>query len=436
MTPLAIMRASDVEELLSALGASMAAVIEGAQAFVVLVDPATGYPDLTALRTTSQPGPIQLCTLDFEQHHDLFKRLAQGKTVTINQNLAWVLPDGGQAAGSGPLLLLPLIHQGSLQAFACLLLPPGSEPAPAAEELLRGLCEQAAPLLVRMRELETLRKANAELIGLLEGSGQPERVAGLIQAKNELEAIVEIKSHLICNLVHELRNPLVALRGYTRMVLEERAGRINPTQREYLGIVADNSARLMNLINNLVHYAASRELRPQPLDLRGLGLDALRRIRPLAVGKGIRIKVHIGPDEFMIMGDKEKLAQVFDDLLMNAVKFSDNGGEIAVEFLRDGADQVTVKVSDTGVAIPPGLLDKIADRYAPAERRADSAAEGVAARLSSVHNTIRLHGGRISISAKVGEASSFVFTLPALKERAAQEASPVHDQASSSSSGR
>jgi len=438
MTPTALMDTSGLEELLSAAGARMSAAIGRGYASVVPIDPATGYPDLAALRTPHLAGPIRLCALDFEQHCDVFRRLAQGEAVTIDEHLDWGLPpEENGAGGDRTVLLLPIIHEGSLEAFACLVVPRGRGATPATVTALRELCAQTAPPLARMRELETLRKRNAETVALLEGCGAPERVAGLIQAKNELEAIVEIKSHLISNLAHEFRTPLVAVRGYTRMLLEERAGNINPTQREYLSTVADNATRLVNLLNNLLHYTASRELRPQALDLRSLGLAALQRIRPLAVEKGIRIKVHISPEEFMIVGDKVKLAQVFDDLLSNALKFTNRGGEIAVDFARQGGDEVTVKVSDTGVTIPPGLLDKIAGRRARAEQRPDGGAgEGTATHLSSVHDIIRLHGGRISVTAKVGEGTSFVFTLPALRAQADQEAIPVHDQASSSSSGR
>lgn len=438
MTTGAITGAADLEELLAAFSSSAAGLIEDGQAFVVLIDPTTGYPDLAAFRAANQLAPVQLCTLDFQQHYDLFKRLARGEHVTITDSTDLLLPQhGGEEPGPYTLLLIPVISTSGLEALLCLAFPAHRPaPSPAALECMRQLCRQAAPLLVRMRELEVLRKKNAELIQLLQGSAEPESVAGLLQAKNELEAIVEIKSHLVANLVHELRTPLVAVRGYTKMILEGRAGQINSTQRDYLTIVAENANRLVNLINNLVNFTASQQLRLQALDLRGLGLDSLRRIRPLAMQKAVRIKVNIAAEPFTIMGDKEKLAQVFDDLLMNAVKFTDGGGEIVVEFSRGDEDEVSVKVSDTGVGIPPGLLDKIFDRYSQADRPAARGKDRLVAGLSSVHDIIRLHGGRISVASKVGEGSTFIFTLPAIKARRPQEVIPSHDQASSSSSGR
>jgi signal transduction histidine kinase len=204
------------------------------------------------------------------------------------------------------------------------------------------------------------------------------------------------------------------------MVLDERAGPINSTQREYLTIVSENSNRLVSLINwisNLVQLTGER-LRLEFVDLRELWRESRRTIQATATERSIKIVEKIPSEPFTVLGDREKLAQVFNTLLQNAVKFTDPGGEISVEFSGAPEDNRTVRISDTGVGIPPELLEKIFDRYHatdnPPQRGQDTAGMG----FSLVHDIIRLHGGKIVVTSKVGEGSSFVFTLPPLKPRA------------------
>ena len=402
--------------LIKALLSSTSDLLESADVLVILADPATGTLNFASSGDMPGIGPEYLYDLKsfLEANPDLLQKLARGEQTLLDAdfaNLARVV--------RGHLLLTPLVHPSGYEGLLCVLVP--GKPSAANRSQLRMLCQQVAPVLGQMRELEALRSENAELrqqarrIPELE-----ESMANAVQATSELEAVAQTRSELLAKIPHELRAPLVAIRGYTKMILDERAGPVNNTQREYLTIVSENSNRLVSLINwisNLVQLTGEK-LRLEYVDLRELWREARGGIQAAAAERAIKIIEKIPSEPVTVLGDREKLAQVFNTLLQNAVKFTDRDGEISVEFSGGPEEDRTVRISDTGVGIPQELLDKIFDRYhqtdSQQQRNNDAAGTG----FSIVHDIIRLHGGKIVVTSKVGEGSSFVFTLPPLKPRA------------------
>ena len=463
----AIAQAGNLNELVEALRASVTGFLPGVETFVVLTDRQTGRPEVASLPVASDArsdvvrdgaedtGRGRLPCWNWDGDPRVFEKLVQGHDVMIPHapegegGPAAIDPAGrarartpaGRDAASGRfsrLLVLPVRYRAGLEALLCVAVPEGGE-APAAGEMdsLRQLCEQAGPFVAAMREVEALRQRNAQLLELL-GAG-PESASALAELRREkgqLEAVLEIKRHLVSNLVHELRSPLVALRGYARLLSDGRAGPLNPTQQRYVGVISENTGRLVTLVNSLLKFANSQPLQLQPFDLRAVAEEAIERIAGLAAEKPVRVVRTIPSEPFFVTADKLKLAQVFDQLLGNALRYTDAGGQIAVQLQRGEAD-VTVRVSDTGVGMPPGLLERVFDRYAQADapdgQDGDPAAgDGVG--LSRVRDIIRLHGGRISVASRLGQGSSFVFVLPAV--RGASASASAGDQASDGASER
>lgn len=297
----------------------------------------------------------------------------------------------------------------------------------ALDTLARGTVSRLPPGRIdrgnSMRKIEESQES-AEVSRLAERVSDLENaVAGLKMAKGELEAQVQIKTHLLSNISHELRALLVAIRGYTKMVLEERAGQINNVQREYLTIAFENANRLVGLVKNSLRFIADEQLRLQSFDLRELWQQSLQWMQPRALERSIRITERIPSEPFLIVGDKEKLGLVFRDLLGNALKFTDSGGEITMEFSRGKDQELAVKISDTGVGIPPELLDQVFSHYYHAPLASSDQSDTERVGLPMVHDIIWLHGGRISVTSKLGEGTTFVITLPVLRMEQ-KEASP------------
>src|SRR5262249_62137277 len=117
-------------------------------------------------------------------------------------------------------------------------------------ETLRQLGYAVAPLLVPLEEIDNLRRENQELRnGMQSASKTDEDLARVLEQKNALDAVLQMRSHLQANVAHELRTPLAAIRGYTRMILDGRGGEVNATQKEYLRIVTENTNRLIGLVS-------------------------------------------------------------------------------------------------------------------------------------------------------------------------------------------
>ncbi len=234
-----------------------------------------------------------------------------------------------------------------------------------------------------------------------------------LQLQTELEALDQTRSHLIANLVHDLRTPLVSIRGYTKMILEDRAGTINTTQREYLSIVAENTNRVIQLLSNLVRLTSNEPLRFQVFDARELSKEALGFVKARLVGQSVRISERVTKEPLLVLGDKQKLTEVFTNLLYNAVKFTDAGGEVGIHLGATGKGEVSATISDTGVGIPQEILSTLLHRGASADGSA-STRGSFSVGLSVVQDIIRLHGGHLSVSSKTGEGVTFLITLPAV----------------------
>ncbi|MBI2817571.1 MAG: HAMP domain-containing histidine kinase [Acidobacteria bacterium] len=236
-----------------------------------------------------------------------------------------------------------------------------------------------------------------------------ERDAGL-ESQSQDEAAAQARAHLISNLVHDLRTPLVSIRGYTKMILDERAGSINNTQREYLTIVSENTNRLVQMLNSLMQAAATHKLRFETVDLRTIWQELLPGVRPRAQERSITLTEQITAEPLFVVGDKQRLAEVFLNLLSNSIKFAGQRGTVDVQlFSRDG--EATVVISDTGVGIPAELLQKFLSRPVQPEI-GGFPREGLGVGLSLLRDLIRLHGGQVAVSSKEGEGIAFVITLP------------------------
>jgi signal transduction histidine kinase len=252
----------------------------------------------------------------------------------------------------------------------------------------------------------------------LESAGvqMPEQPVDLksLQVKTATDSIGETRSHLMANLLHDLRTPLVSIRGYTKMILEGRAGPINKTQQEYLSIVTENTNRVIQLLNLVVQITNTQDLRFEAFDLRDLCSESISMPGVRAAAKSVKITQRIPAQPLLVLGDRQKLKDVLADLMLNAVKFSDPGGEVVIELSGRSEGEVTIIISDTGVGIPAELFDRLLTRMSQPETGSCNPRDSLALGLSVVHDLIRMHGGQISVCSKPGEGVTFLITLPAL----------------------
>jgi signal transduction histidine kinase len=140
--------------------------------------------------------------------------------------------------------------------------------------------------------------------------------------------------------------------------------------------------------------------------------------------RSIQITQKSPPDKSVSVCDRQKIRHVFDTLLNNAIQFTSDGGQIAVEISRGRQGEITFKISDFGGGLPQEQFSKIFERYYGASLAAPNPTE---LGLAGVYDIIGLHGGRLFVSSRTGEGSTFLFTLPAIRQNSEERSS--HDQA-------
>jgi PAS domain S-box-containing protein len=236
----------------------------------------------------------------------------------------------------------------------------------------------------------------------------------LEQYNTELLKLDEMKSRLLGNVSHELQTPLVSIRGYTEMILKGRLGNITDEQKKGLTLSLRNIDRLIAMIDGLLNLSRDERLHLTTFQLRGLVEECRDLIRPRLAAKEIQLTIHLDDPDVKIHGDREKLFQVFVNLLNNAIKYNKEGGriEISTRGGKPGLTQIAIK--DTGVGIAPEAQKNIFDRFYRADtgERSTGGEGGSGIGLSIVKNILRLHGCTIHVESALEEGSTFTFTLP------------------------
>lgn len=240
-----------------------------------------------------------------------------------------------------------------------------------------------------------------------------ERAAKLEQAYQELQKVDKLKDELVQNVSHELRTPLTFIKGYVELLLEADMGPLTETQRESLIIVADKTNALSRLVSDIIYLQqVEREsLRLSPQDMREMARLALQSCEITALNAGIALRLQADDDLPLILVDRDRINQVFDNLLGNALKFSPRAGTIWVR-VENLEDAVQLTVVDTGMGIPPDKLEKVFDRFYQVDGSATRRFGGAGLGLAIVRRIIEAHGGRIWVESEIGQGSSFKFTLP------------------------
>jgi signal transduction histidine kinase/CheY-like chemotaxis protein len=222
------------------------------------------------------------------------------------------------------------------------------------------------------------------------------------------------KSEFIAMLAHELRNPLTPIRNSLQLLqLRADNNTVIERVREMMERQVVHLARLIDDLLDVSRITLGKvQLRREPLDLAGLVRELISDHRPAFEDKRVRLTAAINASSpVWIDGDATRLAQVLDNLLGNALKFTPAGG--AVDVSLDLADQAVLTVRDTGAGIDPDMLLRLFEPLSQADRTLDRSAGGLGLGLAIVKGLVELHGGSVRAeSAGLGCGSSFVLELP------------------------
>ncbi len=281
--------------------------------------------------------------------------------------------------------------------------------SPEAE--LRILAEAFNHMTERLKEnVEQLEESNVKL-----GA-----------ANEELKELDRLKSDLLANVSHELRTPLTAIKGYTDYILDRKLGPVSEKQEKGLIVVQRNLERLSKSINALLDFSRMDvgriSLNIQPFVFAPLVEQIHTSLRSELEKKHLSFRAELEPELPAIIADREKVSAVLENLIINAIKFTPEGGSIAVSAARvPGAARPSaeIRVADTGVGIPPDQIGKVFNRFHQVDGSSTRRFGGVGLGLAIVKSILEAHGATIEVESQPGRGSAFRFVLPALEKQEA-----------------
>jgi signal transduction histidine kinase len=305
---------------------------------------------------------------------------------------------------------LVLLASASLTAPLTLLIERVAHHRVHALVIALGGAALAAVVLLRLYGL-----VNAvERAGLAErlARREAEQAQQLLTFQNEqLLEIDRLKDEFVSSISHELRTPLTSIAGYVELLQEEEQ---DPEKLGHLAIVGRNSERLLALVSDLLFAARLQygrlELKRSPVDLRSLAVQCVDSARPRAQSASVQLDLEV-EDVPEIMGEPAKLAQLLDNLVSNAIKFTPRDGRVSVR-LTAHPDLIRIEVSDTGIGIPDQERERLFERFFRAQSALERQIQGTGLGLYISKAIVDAHDGRIGVDSTPGEGTTFIVELP------------------------
>ena len=238
----------------------------------------------------------------------------------------------------------------------------------------------------------------------------------LLEDITHLREIDRLKSEFIATASHELRTPLTSLEMGVHLLLEGSGGQLSAKQLELLTMCRDDTLRLDKLVKELLELSRieSGEANPQvaAVPARDLVVDSVEPLRRRIDAKGLTLRVDLPAGLPAIAADRGKVERVLTNLVTNAIRATDAGGEIDITAARRGGF-VAISVRDTGRGIPHDYLTRV---FEPFVQVPNASAGGAGLGLSISRRIVQAHGGQITVRSERGQGTTFTFTLPVASE--------------------
>ncbi|MCE8425458.1 MAG: GAF domain-containing protein [Candidatus Methanoperedens sp.] len=238
----------------------------------------------------------------------------------------------------------------------------------------------------------------------------------LQKAYHELESLNRMKSEFLSNVSHELKTPLVSIRGYSELIYDEKIGTLTPIQKKSLEAIIRNTDRLTRLIDSLLFLSIQQmgktevKAMPKPVSIDEIISSSMADMKVQAARKNITLAKDF-KDDIRILGDRDRLTEVFINLLDNAIKFTDSGGKINVNAI-DEDGNLHITITDTGVGIAEDLIPNLFQRFYQADASATRKYGGTGLGLYICKNIIDAHNGKIWAESKIGIGTTMHILLP------------------------
>jgi signal transduction histidine kinase len=234
----------------------------------------------------------------------------------------------------------------------------------------------------------------------------------------ERDRVERMKDDFVLTVSHELRTPVTVVKGFAEMLTAER-GSLNSRQYEAAEVIAESSAQLQKMINDLLDLARSDagklRIDPEPTSVRSLAQRIGRQMRPSFEERNQRLTVSVQKGLPEVRADPGRIGQVLYNLLTNANKYAPEGAKVRLTAARNGT-VVEFAVSDTGPGLGEEELEHVFERFWRAQSGETQAVGGTGLGLAIAKSLVELHNGEIAVESVPGEGATFRFSLPIARD--------------------
>lgn len=252
--------------------------------------------------------------------------------------------------------------------------------------------------------------------------GPNEEVSGVVAVLHDVtreKEIAKMKTDFVSNVSHELKTPLVSIKAYSEMLLDGEA-EDDKTRNEFYAIISSETDRLHRLIENILNISRIEsgvvKVVKEPVSLTGIVKRVLDVAAPQAKAKNIRLTQSLAPVLYQVEADRDMIYQAVMNLVSNGIKYTPDGGSVAVRATVDERRRIAVcGVSDTGLGISAQDLPHIFDKFYRVQANKELA-KGTGLGLTLAKHIVEtVHDGRLSVTSEEGEGSTFTLELPVLE---------------------
>lgn len=409
-------RSLNVEDSFSHLTASFISKLGFEKSLISLFE-----DDMARVGSQARVGYSEKEAKDIQQtllaEGELREFLSSGKSITVNRKgkMSPLAEKVSALFHSSNFVLVSLVVKEKGVGFVFVgKESPYEEVTDADRELVSILASQMNQAIENSVLYEQLWQSHRELEQKIK-----ERTLELAKANEALKQMNKMKSDFVSNVSHELRTPLTSIKGYASLLSDGKLGILSEDQKQRLKRINEQTNMLTQLINDLLDISRIESgkvaMEFKPISAQLLLENPLDLLQPQIREKGLTLRVEKEEKPIEVYVDREKMERVLLNLLGNAVKFTPSGGGVTVR-VSNRKGHAQFDIADTGIGIDAKEIPHLFEEFFRSESAIRQNIKGTGLGLSLAKKIIDAHEGEIWVTSKLGEGSTFSFTLP-LKPR-------------------
>lgn len=284
------------------------------------------------------------------------------------------------------------------------------------EEIVYRYQEESKERIAELIRLELLLAFFSILILLLEFLFIFKPITKELAAKHrKLQKLNLSKDRIMATVAHDLRNPLTGIQGMADMLKHDLKDKIDDEQEMMLDIIDESSVRANDLIQELLDIAVIESedyhLDTEMIHVNEYLMSILSQFIPKAKEKGINLDVSIEDQELTAVIDRQKFSRVIENLISNAMKFTESPGTVKVSGYKEN-DRILIKVQDSGIGIPEEMQGIIFDKFSKARRLGLQGENSTGLGMSIVKQVVEMHKGKIWLESESNKGTTFYISIP------------------------